>query len=359
MAGTSHLSATGDTLALTRFLELVSTVAIALGRLGDPDPLPVRRAKAVGIIADPDELADLLTRADHVEHGPDAQGPDETGTGSPAPNRRPPTPSRGSRNDPSRDGRNPLRWHVDRHRVDRHRVDRHRSRHRSTDTGHRTESSDRVGRQGAAGTDASDAASGASPGKARPAGSGSQARPSTGVVGGLLRKPARVKLYVHLSAADLATMATSTGESVVIGEVERLGPATLTKIRDWLKTSGATITPVIDLNRTEARDLHDPPAWMRELVILRDGHCVFPWCATDARSCDIDHIEPFHHGQHDDRADGNRASPGQTHPDGLACLCRLCRIRDKRHYADRRIMPTGALVRLFCKGSGVGVVGII
>ena len=106
----------------------------------------------------------------------------------------------------------------------------------------------------------------------------------------------------------------------MIGEVERLGPATLTKIREWLGTSGATITPVIDLNRTEARDLHDPPAWMRELVILRDGHCVFPWCATDPRSCDLDHIEPYHHG--DDDTDDGRAPPGQTHPDGLACLCR-------------------------------------
>ena len=28
----------------------------------------------------------------------------------------------------------------------------------------------------------------------------------------------------------------------------------------------------------DAVDGHDPPAWMRELVILRDGHCVFPWC---------------------------------------------------------------------------------
>ena len=69
MAGTSHLSATGDTLALTRFCELVSTVAIALGRLGDTDPLPVRKAKAIGIIADPDHLADLLTRADQADPG--------------------------------------------------------------------------------------------------------------------------------------------------------------------------------------------------------------------------------------------------------------------------------------------------
>ena len=32
---------------------------------------------------------------------------------------------------------------------------------------------------------------------------------------------------------------------------------------------------------------------MRELVILRDGHCIFPWCNTDARRCDHDHIDPY------------------------------------------------------------------
>ena len=65
MAGTSHLAATGDTLALTRFLELVSHRGHRPGPTRRHRPPPVRRAKAIGIIADPDELADLLTRADH------------------------------------------------------------------------------------------------------------------------------------------------------------------------------------------------------------------------------------------------------------------------------------------------------
>jgi hypothetical protein len=51
---------------------------------------------------------------------------------------------------------------------------------------------------------------------------------------------------------------------------------------------------------------------MRDLVILRDQHCVFPGCTRRARACDLDHILPFDpHGP-----------PGQTHPDALACLCR-------------------------------------
>ena len=68
-----------------------------------------------------------------------------------------------------------------------------------------------------------------------------------------------------------------------VGEVEKLGPATLDLIRTWLQDSKATIQPVLDLNRTDDVDRHDPPAWMREQVILRDRHCVFPWCGRDAR----------------------------------------------------------------------------
>ena len=45
--------------------------------------------------------------------------------------------------------------------------------------------------------------------------------------------------------------------------------------------------------RADAVDAHDPPAWMRELVILRDRHCVFPWCTRDARASDLDHITPY------------------------------------------------------------------
>ena len=66
---------------------------------------------------------------------------------------------------------------------------------------------------------------------------------------------------------------------------------------------------------TDAVDAHDPPAWMRDLVILRDGHCVFPGCTIDARRCDQDHIEPY-------IPIDQGGPPGQTSPANLACLCR-------------------------------------
>jgi hypothetical protein len=66
------------------------------------------------------------------------------------------------------------------------------------------------------------------------------------------------------------------------------------------------------MDRTDAVDGHQPPDWMRELVILRDKTCVFPWCTRSSRFCDLDHIDPYdEHGP-----------PGQTRPDGLAPLCR-------------------------------------
>ena len=76
-----------------------------------------------------------------------------------------------------------------------------------------------------------------------------------------------------------------------------------------------SIRPVLDPNRTDAVDAHDPPTWMRELVTLSDGHCVFPGCGVDARACDLDHLAPFIPA---DRG----GPPGQTTPANLACLCR-------------------------------------
>jgi len=119
----------------------------------------------------------------------------------------------------------------------------------------------------------------------------------------------RGTLYLHVSLADLAV---GTGSS----RVERLGTASLALLRDWLqRLSGVTVRPVLDPMRTDAVDAHDPPGWMRELVILRDEHCVFPGCTTDARACDLDHIDPYVPPDQD-------GPPGQTSPANLACLCR-------------------------------------
>ena len=116
---------------------------------------------------------------------------------------------------------------------------------------------------------------------------------------------AHTKLYFHVTEADLS------GDSGV-GTVQRLGPSTIARIKEWVGHSRVTIQPVLDLNATWAVDRHDPPPRMREQVILRDPHCVFPHCNRDSRGLDLDHIRPYD-------PDG---PPGQTNPDNLAPLCR-------------------------------------
>ena len=104
-----------------------------------------------------------------------------------------------------------------------------------------------------------------------------------------------------------------------MARVEKLGAVTMARLREWVGHHQVTIVPVVNMQRGEAVDVHDPPAWMRELVILRDGHCVFPGCTRDARSCDLDHIAPY-------EPEGPNGPPdslaGQTRPENLACLCR-------------------------------------
>jgi hypothetical protein len=110
----------------------------------------------------------------------------------------------------------------------------------------------------------------------------------------------RTKLYLHLDA------------DAPVGRAEKLGPATLAQIRDWVGHSRVTIQPILHTDRTDAVDAHDPPARMRNQVILRDPRCVFPHCQRDARSCDLDHTIPY----------DDTGPPAQTSPHNLAPLCR-------------------------------------
>ena len=122
---------------------------------------------------------------------------------------------------------------------------------------------------------------------------------------------AKIKVYARVDADDLE-VDSDNGSAFAAGEIEKLGAATLTKIRDWVGHHQVVIQPVLNMQRRDAVDQHDPPAWMRDLVVLRDETCIFPRCTIDARSCDLDHTIPY-------QPDGPR---GQTRPDNLAALCR-------------------------------------
>ncbi len=116
------------------------------------------------------------------------------------------------------------------------------------------------------------------------------------------------RAYVHIDYADLP-------DDLAFGRVEKLGPLTIGTLKEWLGTSRFTLQPVIRTDRDNGVDQHDPPAWMRELVVIRDPECVFPWCHQSSRTCDLDHIEAYV-----EMDDGG--PPGQTRPGNLAPLCR-------------------------------------
>jgi hypothetical protein len=131
----------------------------------------------------------------------------------------------------------------------------------------------------------------------------------------------RINLFVHATLAELAARSASEARVGGCGRVEEVGPTALTVLRTWLgRTDRIVVRPVLDPDdpdtaATRPVDRHDPPEAMRELVVLRDGGCVFPGCRVGARSCDLDHIEEYV-----ELDDGG--PPGQTHPGNLACLCR-------------------------------------
>jgi hypothetical protein len=120
---------------------------------------------------------------------------------------------------------------------------------------------------------------------------------------------AKTRLYLHMDADHLPD------PTLGLGSAERLGPLTLDLIKQWLQQSRVSIQPVLRMDRGDAVDQHDPPAWMRELVTLRDRRCVYPYCERNSRDCDLDHIKAY-------LAMNDGGPPGQTNPDNLAPLCR-------------------------------------
>jgi hypothetical protein len=134
-------------------------------------------------------------------------------------------------------------------------------------------------------------------------------RAARGEVG--LERTDKIRIYAHVTVDDLEPRPCDD-EVLAVARMEKLGAASMAKLRQWVAHHQVTFVPVLNMARGDAVDVHDPPVWMREQVTLRDQHCVFPGCTRDARSCDLDHIQPYD-------PDG---PPGQTHPDNLAALCR-------------------------------------
>jgi hypothetical protein len=132
-----------------------------------------------------------------------------------------------------------------------------------------------------------------------------------------------VVLYVHLSEEalrsgdpDAPAWLENGGQLVTAGQVAGwCGVSAGSTTHSEGSTTHATkvtVKPVVDLNQTLQSAGYQPSAALAEQVRLRDRTCVHPWCQRPARSCDLDHIEPYD-------PDG---PPWQTNSTNLAPLCR-------------------------------------
>ena len=61
------------------------------------------------------------------------------------------------------------------------------------------------------------------------------------------------------STPTTSTSTPTSGSAFAVGEIEKLGAATLTKIRDWVGHHQVVIQPVLNMQRGDAVDVHDPP----------------------------------------------------------------------------------------------------
>lgn len=96
-------------------------------------------------------------------------------------------------------------------------------------------------------------------------------------------------VYVHIAEQTLLH-----GEGVA--RIEGAGPLCATMLKHLVGHSRIRLTPVLDTGADMAVDSYEIPRPIREQVIVRDGHEVFPFSSRAARQQDLDHTDPYRPG---------------------------------------------------------------
>lgn len=94
-------------------------------------------------------------------------------------------------------------------------------------------------------------------------------------------------LYVHH---------TKDADGHLRWRLEGLGPITDREARDLVGHSAVTLKPVIDLHEEVACAGYEPSARLREVQVLLNPECCFPFCTANARKGDYDHVVPSPRG---------------------------------------------------------------
>jgi len=120
-------------------------------------------------------------------------------------------------------------------------------------------------------------------------------------------RPGQTTIYVHLTDHTLAS-----GDGVV--RVEGVGPLLASQLSELVGHGPYTVKPVIDLNDAVSVDAYEIPTRIRERVQLIHPVELFPYGNRETdRAIDLDHIRPY----------DTLGPPGQTSVDNLAPLRRF------------------------------------
>ncbi|TCN30489.1 hypothetical protein EV644_13326 [Kribbella orskensis] len=299
------LAASGDVI---RFDATVDAIAEALKALGDTSSLQRRRAKAVGILADPTYAAAVLAQASSlsVSTPPRPAAPTSRDFGGPAEAESPAVdpPEPGVDDEADRDAPHPGQSELP-DPLDTPVRTRHEACEDCDDS-----EPDRAAQRALA---------------ARLAQIKQQAHSNTMQSGG--RSPGRTEVLVHLTDHTLAT-----GSGVL--RVEGIGPMVAGQLGELIGYGPYLVRPVIDLNDKVSVDAYEIPDRIRERVALTHPVEQFPFgTAETTRRIDLDHIEPY----------DPTGPPGQTNSSNLAPLRRFShRVKTHGRWSVRRL-DDGAL----------------
>ena len=125
-----------------------------------------------------------------------------------------------------------------------------------------------------------------------------------------------------LCVINVHTTRAALRDGAGVARVEELGPQSMESVRLWLAAQGTglriRVRPVVDPDQIAPVDRYEIPAAMREGVEVVNPFEVFPFGTRASPSCDEDHVRPYRR-----RPDGTPAEPGQTRPANLAPASRF------------------------------------
>ncbi|WP_148570886.1 HNH endonuclease signature motif containing protein [Nocardioides caldifontis] len=295
--GMRTLVARADAGEVMYVVAVIDRIAVVLAEQGDTDPVDVRRAKGLRILANPERALALLLGAslEHADDEPEPQPDDLAGVHDV-------------------EGRRPWDYRL--------RVDDLTEQPLDEAIDGLDEELGGQLRELTAGAVGGDAAADAG----RPGGLSEEDRALLRSVLDALgssdasRFDPVLTLHVHLSEAALHRAAGLTDAGPRIARVEEIGPVVLESLRRWLGDATAhriVVKPVLDHVTVVPVDRYEIPRPMRELVEVRDPFEVFPYGTLPSRRCDKDHPQPYDRGPRD-----GRPPPGQTSMENLGPLSR-------------------------------------